>query len=125
VDNEDFDGATGYHLCEVDTSDNTDAGFYAAGHTYHVMCFEAVVDGQTVNVDIGSFYIGYATGDGPATALALAAILGTDGLVLISTDAQDLSGSLIVNAGTVTLPALALAAIKQAMVNALFSTRRG
>jgi hypothetical protein len=49
TDNEDFDSITGVHLVNIDLSDNTDAGFYAAGHNYHVMLVAATIDGKTVN----------------------------------------------------------------------------
>lgn len=54
---EDFDSATGAHLVAIDLSDNTDAGFYAAGHDYHVVMTGMVIDGKTVNSPIGHFSI--------------------------------------------------------------------
>jgi len=52
-----YDSITGLNLVTIDLSDNTDAGFYAAGHNYHVMVSGAVVDSQTVNPWIGEFSI--------------------------------------------------------------------
>lgn len=49
TDTAEFDGVTGSQLTSVDTSDNADAGFFAAGHDYAVMLVGAVIDGQTVN----------------------------------------------------------------------------
>jgi hypothetical protein len=57
TDSEDFDSVTGTHLVSIDTSDNTDVGFYVAGHDYHVMLVGAVIDGETVNAWLGSFSI--------------------------------------------------------------------
>jgi hypothetical protein len=57
TDTVDFDGRTGIHLCAIDLSDNTDAGFYAAGHDYAVMVAGAVIDGQTVNAVLAHFSI--------------------------------------------------------------------
>ncbi len=57
TDNEDYDTITGAHLLTIDLSDNTDAGFYAAGHDYQVMLVGAVIDGLTVNAFLGSFSI--------------------------------------------------------------------
>lgn len=57
TDTEDFDTLTGHHLVSLDLSDNTDAGFYAAGSEYHVVLVGAVVDTKTVNKTIGSFSI--------------------------------------------------------------------
>jgi hypothetical protein len=57
TDTEDFDSITGTHMLTIDTSDDTDSGFYAAGNDYHVMLVAATIDGQTVNSWIGSFSI--------------------------------------------------------------------
>jgi hypothetical protein len=57
TDSEDFDSVTGTHLLTVDLSDNTDAGFYAAGNDYEVMLVGAVIDGETVNAWLGCFSI--------------------------------------------------------------------
>lgn len=54
-----FDSITGRHLIAIDTSNNTDAGFYAAGSDYRVEINSAkTVDGQTQSgVVIGTFSI--------------------------------------------------------------------
>lgn len=57
TDTEDFDSLTGVHHLRIDLSDNTDAGFYAAGNEYDVVLQGAVIDGQTVNVCIAHFSI--------------------------------------------------------------------
>jgi hypothetical protein len=57
TDNDDFDGVVGVHMLVVDTSDNTDAGFYATGHDYSVMTVGEDLDGSTVNAWIGQFSI--------------------------------------------------------------------
>jgi hypothetical protein len=57
TDSEDFDSITGVHLVTIDLSDNTDAGFYAAGHNYHVMLVAATIDGKTVNSWLATFSI--------------------------------------------------------------------
>lgn len=54
---EDFDSATGVHAISIDTSDNTDAGFYAAGNEYHVVNTGMVIDTKTVNAHLCSFSI--------------------------------------------------------------------
>jgi len=48
TDGIDFDGATGLHGFSVDFSDNSDAGFYAAGHWYWLNVNAITCDGQTV-----------------------------------------------------------------------------
>src|SRR5690242_14153725 len=55
TDTEDADSLTGVHRINIDTSDNTDSGFYAAGHDYFVVLQGATIDGQTVNAYLGSF----------------------------------------------------------------------
>lgn len=57
TDGIDFDGITGLHGFKVDLSDNTDAGFYAAGNHYMVAVSAVTVDAQTVNFWAASFDI--------------------------------------------------------------------
>lgn len=57
TDGIDFDGVTGIHGFKIDLSDNTDAGFYAAGHDYFVVVASVTVDSQTVNFVACSFSI--------------------------------------------------------------------
>jgi len=54
----DFDSITGNHIVSIDLSDNSDAGFYAAGSRYQVRIEGATVDGATINAWIGAFSIG-------------------------------------------------------------------
>jgi len=62
TDTEDFDGLTGLHHLRVDLSDNTDAGFYAAGSEYFIVLEGAVIDGLTVNTVLAQFSIERANG---------------------------------------------------------------
>ena len=57
TDGIDIDGITGIHGFTIDTSDNTDAGFYAAGNDYTVVVLAVTVDSQTVNFIAGRFSI--------------------------------------------------------------------
>jgi hypothetical protein len=57
TDGIDLDGVTGIHGFTIDTSDNTDAGFYAAGNDYTVVVSSVTVDSQTVNFIVGRFSI--------------------------------------------------------------------
>lgn len=57
TDGIDFDGLTGIHGFSIDTSDNTDAGFYAAGYSYWVVVSAITVDSQTVNFIAAIFSI--------------------------------------------------------------------
>ena len=55
-----FDSLTGVHDVDIDLTDNTDAGFYAAGYRYSiVLAPDETVDGQTITgVVLGEFEIG-------------------------------------------------------------------
>jgi hypothetical protein len=57
TDGIDLDGVTGIHGFTIDTSDNTDASFYAAGNDYIVVVSAVTVDSQTVNFIAGAFSI--------------------------------------------------------------------
>lgn len=57
TDTEDFDSLTGLHHITIDLSDNTDAGFYVAGHDYMVVLVGAVIDGKTINSVLAEFSI--------------------------------------------------------------------
>lgn len=48
TDGIDFDGVTGIHGFSIDTSDNTDAGFWVDGATYWVVVDAITIDSQTV-----------------------------------------------------------------------------
>lgn len=62
----DFDGITGNHLIAIDTSDNTDAGFYVAGSNYDIRLEGITVDSQTINAFIGSFSIENRVSEDPS-----------------------------------------------------------
>lgn len=49
-----FDGVTGIHLVEIDTSAST---FYVVGADYHVVLAGGDIDGETINAVLGSFSI--------------------------------------------------------------------
>ena len=125
----DFDGITGTHLIEIDTSDDTVAAFWVTGSDYMVRIEGTTVDGATINAGVGTFSIenrfnevnvvqwlsqavNLSTGNKPDVnideisddsaappllELLVENALGADNQILISTDAQDLSGSLDVN----------------------------
>lgn len=57
TDTEDFDSLTGVHHLAIDTSDNSDASFYAAGNDYFVVLAAATIDGKVVNHPLFSFSI--------------------------------------------------------------------
>ena len=55
TDGIDVDLITGIHGFSIDTSDNADAGFYAAGSFYTVVVASVTIDAQTVNFVAGTF----------------------------------------------------------------------
>ena len=57
TDGIDFDGITGIHGFSIDTSDNSDAGFFAAGNEYWVVISSVTVDAVTVNFIAATFSI--------------------------------------------------------------------
>jgi len=73
TDGIDFDAITGLHGFSIDTSDNTDAGFFAAGGEYWVAVSSVTVDGATINFWAAVFTIERAGG-------ALALLKGTNSL---------------------------------------------
>lgn len=57
TDGIDFDSITGIHGFSIDTSDNSDAGFYAAGGEYTVVVASVTVDAATINFVAATFSI--------------------------------------------------------------------
>ena len=87
TDGIDFDGVTGIHGFSIDTSDNTDAGFYAAGNEYTVVVSSITVDAATVNFIAATFSIERSGG---ALALLKNASYGLAQLVRSTTPANTL-----------------------------------
>lgn len=57
-----FDTNTGLQMIVIDLSDNTDSGFYAAGHEYQVAIADITIDSQTVRFWAATFSIERAGG---------------------------------------------------------------
>lgn len=62
TDGIDLDGITGIHGFSIDLSDNSDAGFYAAGSFYTVVVSAVTIDSQTVSFIAATFRIVAAEG---------------------------------------------------------------
>ena len=77
TDGIDIDGITGIHGFSIDTGDNTDAGFYAAGSFYSVVVSAITVDSQTVNFLAATFRIVAAESISGTPKADVAAWLGT------------------------------------------------
>lgn len=89
----DFDTVTGNHLIAIDLSDNTDAGFFAAGSRYLVRIEGATVDAGTVNAWVGGFSIGVIN---EQTTAALTA-LNLDHLLATATSGADMTTEVVDN----------------------------
>lgn len=74
-----FDSQTGLQMIVIDLSDNTDAGFYAAGNEYQVAVADVTIDSQTVRFWAGCFSIERAGG-------TLSLLKGANGVAAIKTD---------------------------------------
>ena len=109
----DFDTITGIHAISIDTSDNTDAGFFAAGNDYVVIISSVTIDSQTVSFVAGSFSIENRFMRGTDSAA-----LATD-LATVDTNVD----AILVDTGT-SLPAdiAALNDLSAAQVNAEVDT---
>lgn len=59
TDGIDLDTITGIHGVTIDTSDNTTAGFWAAGSDYVVVISSITVDAATINLIAARFRLGY------------------------------------------------------------------
>ncbi len=79
----------GSHLIAVDTSNTTDAGWFATGNDYQVRINGTTVDGATINAWVGSFSIQNRFMRGTDSA-ALASVLGAAVGATISADIADL-----------------------------------
>lgn len=77
TDGIDIDGVTGIHGFSIDLSDNTDAGFYAAGSFYAVVVSAITVDSQTVNFVAATFRIVAAESIAGTPKADVSAWLGT------------------------------------------------
>lgn len=55
TDGIDLNTTTGIHGFSIDTGDDTDAGFFAAGSMYTAVLASITIDGQTVNFVVGTF----------------------------------------------------------------------
>lgn len=60
TDGIDVDLITGIHAFSIDTGDNSDAGFFAAGSFYTVVVSAVTIDAQTVNFLAATFRLGPA-----------------------------------------------------------------
>ncbi len=92
-----FDSQTGLQLIVIDLSDNTDAGFYAAGHEYQVAVADVTIDGQTVRFWAATFSIERNV-PLPANAIKRASFAADTGLQSIRSSTAQAGG-----ASTITL----------------------
>ena len=87
TDGIDFDAITGINGFSVDLSDNTDAGFYAAGGEYEIIINSVTIDAGVINFSAASFSIERTGG---TLALLKDSSFGLDQLVRSTTPANTL-----------------------------------
>lgn len=87
TDGIDFASHTGVHGFSIDLSDNTDAGFFAAGAEYLVVVDAITVDGGTLSVAVATFSIG-RSGNVATILTDTEAILTDSEAVLTDTEAN-------------------------------------
>jgi anti-sigma28 factor (negative regulator of flagellin synthesis) len=112
--NIDFDTVTGNHTVEIDLSDNSDAGFYAAGSRYLVRMEGVTIDGATINAWIGGFSIGCVlrpTTDGRTLDVAATGEAGLDFGNVVGTLTGGELGVGVFAAGAITAAAIATGAV--------------
>lgn len=85
-DGVDLDGTTGIHGVTIDLSDNTTAGFWAAGSDYIVVIASITVDAATVNFISARFRIGY---DGAFHETSIATLASQTSFTLTAGSADD------------------------------------
>lgn len=107
----DFASLTGLHLIVIDTSDNSDPGFFAAGNEYQVAISAVTVDGQTVRFWAGAFSIERSGGAlALIKALAPAGVLSNNAIVAASIAADAITAAKIAD-GAITAAKIATDAI--------------
>jgi hypothetical protein len=114
TDGIDFNSKTGIHGFSVDLSDNTDAGFYAAGSTYWVVISAVTVSTQTVNFVAATFFIGPIAAN--TTQFAGTAITAAAGIpeVKVASIANNAITAASINADAITAAKIADGAIDAA-----------
>ena len=94
ADGLDLDTFTGVNGISIDTGDDTDAGFFAAGSLYTVVLGPVTIDGQTVYTVLGTFRLVAAESVAGVKEVDLTHVAGS----AVSTSAAQL-GVNVVNAG--------------------------
>ena len=96
TDGIDLDGVTGIHGFSIDTGDNTDAGFYAAGSFYTVVVSSVTIDSQTVNFVAATFRLVAAENTAGTPAVDAVRLGGT------AQTGRDVGASVLLSSGTGT-----------------------
>lgn len=97
TDGIDIDGTTGIHGFSIDLSDNSDAGFYAAGSFYRVIVSAITVDGETVSFIAARFRIVAAENSAGTPVVDVTRVdgitLGTHGSGYLPADVRQYGGT--------------------------------
>lgn len=89
-----FDSMVGVHHVAIDTSDDTDAGFFRPGNDYQVVLYpDETVDSLDVAAEIGSFSINPRTSDMPYVGVLQAA--GSTSSITLPTECPATTDALI------------------------------
>ena len=85
----DVDGITGSHFISIDTSDNTVADFFVAGHDYFVRIEGTTIDGATINAVVGSFSLANRAVAGWLASAAISTLASQTSFTLSQGSADD------------------------------------
>lgn len=96
TDGIDLDGITGIHGFSIDTSDNSDSGFYAAGSFYTVVVSSVTIDSQTVSFVAATFRLVAAENTAGTPAVDAVRLGGT------AQTGRDVGASVLLSAGSGT-----------------------
>lgn len=102
TDGIDFDSLTGIHGFSVDLSDNSDAGFYAAGSFYWIVVSAVTVDTRTVSFVAATFILGPIAANATqilGTAISTPATAG-----ILDVNVKNIDNDAASASGTVTFP---------------------
>ncbi len=110
TDGIDVAGITGIHGFSIDTSNDTDSGFFAAGSDYKVVVASVTVDGATVNFVAATFSIENRS-TGTAAGVSLAADIAAMKTVVDAIPTTAMRGTDIGNLNDVSTADLAAALV--------------
>jgi hypothetical protein len=121
TDGIDLDGITGIHGFTIDTNDNTDSGFYAAGNDYTVVVSSITADSQTVSFIAARFSIENRVSNVTKWLGTAVATPDTAGYPKTTIKSGSGTGEVSLSSGGVTLSTSGLAAAADAVLDEALS----